>query len=94
MATVYVERDHKLDDGQLRELGEQLANKLTDKLGGSAEWQGNELHYKQSGASAKALLGEDKVEVTVELGFLMSGFASMVEAEVERTLDKYLEQVV
>ena len=91
MTTVSVKRDHNLNDGQLKELGEQLAAKLTSKLGGEAKWQGNELNYKQSGASAKAVLGESTVEVNVELGFLMSGFAGMVEAEVARVLDKYLQ---
>ncbi|MCV6605747.1 MAG: polyhydroxyalkanoic acid system family protein [Porticoccaceae bacterium] len=91
MATVYVERDHQLNDGQLKELGELLAAKLTSKLGGSASWQGNELHYKQSGASACAQLGDKKVTVNVELGLLMSGFAPMVKSEVERILDKYLD---
>ncbi|MDM3870337.1 polyhydroxyalkanoic acid system family protein [Porticoccus sp. W117] len=90
MAKVYVERDHQLDNGQLRELGDQLAAKLTDKLGGSVNWQGNELHYQQSGAKAHALLGEKTVVVTVELGLMMSAFAPMVKSEVERVLDKYL----
>ena len=90
MAKVHVEREHNLSSSQLKDLGEQLAAKLTSKLGGSATWQGQELHYKQSGASAHAVLGDDKVTVNVELGFLMSGFAPMVKDEVERILDKYL----
>lgn len=91
MANVYVERDHQLNSSQLKGLGEQLAAKLTDKLGGSATWQGQELHYKQAGATAHAVLGDSKVTVEVELGFLMAGFASMVKSEIERTLDKYLQ---
>ena len=91
MATVRVERDHELNDGQLKELGEQLAAKLTSKLGGTANWQDNELHYQQSGAHAKALLGEEKVVVSVELGLMMSAFAPMVKTEIERVLDKYLQ---
>ncbi|MGS2722517.1 polyhydroxyalkanoic acid system family protein [Porticoccus sp. GXU_MW_L64] len=90
MAKVCVERDHQLNSGQLKELGDQLAAKLTDKLGGSVDWQGNELHYQQSGAKAHAVLGDTTVVVTVELGLMMSAFAPMVKTEVESVLDKYL----
>ena len=88
MPTVYVERNHQLDRLQLRQLGDRLAAKLTQKPGGQCQWQEDELHYKQSGISARIQLGSDQVKVTVELGLLMSGFSGTVKNEIERVLDQ------
>lgn len=90
MAKIRVERSHSLQPEQLRELGDKLAGKLTDKLGGQCEWQGDELSYKQSGASARVVFDPATVVVTVELGLMMSAFSGTVQGEVERVLDEYL----
>lgn len=90
MSTICVVRKHTLDQQALRQLGDKLADKLTQKLGGSCEWRGNELNYQQGGTRAKVTLGEEMVEVNVKLGLMMTAFSSMVESEINRVLDEYL----
>ena len=90
VANICVKRPHNLNPEQLRELGDKLAEKLTQKLGGQCRWQGDELHYSQSGATALVQFDDTAVTVNVKLGMLMAAFSGMVESEINRVLDKYL----
>ncbi len=90
MAKICVERQHSMSGEELHSLGQKLADNLCAKLGGECHLDGQDLHYKQSGASAKIHLGNSKVIVTAELGMLMSAFAGTVESEINRVLDEQL----
>ena len=90
MRTIHIERLHNLGRQELRALGERLTDKLRTKLGGEYHWQGDNLYYRQSGASAQIQLADTKVIVSVELGPLLAAFAGMVESEINRVLDQQL----
>lgn len=90
MANIQVKRRHSLAREELRSLGERLADKLSSKLGGECRWDGDDLYYEQSGATAHIQLRETTVTVTAKLGLLMSAFAGMVESEIRRVLDEQL----
>ena len=91
MSKIEVSADHDLDDGQLRDLVEEVGQSLIRNHGGYVEWQGKELHYHQSmGVHGVLWWDTRQLHVNVKLGMMASMFRGVIESEIGNTIDRYL----
>ena len=90
MAHISVERTHSLGLEAAREKARPLVEKLAGKYGLTPEWSGDTVKLKRSGVNGTLAIGEKTIKVDVKLGLLMSAMSGMIQAEIERSLDKAL----
>ncbi|WVM91967.1 polyhydroxyalkanoic acid system family protein [Halopseudomonas pachastrellae] len=68
MATVDITREHDLGKEQAKERAQKLADKLAQKLDAKCSWEGDQLHFKRSGADGCITVTDADVRVQVKLG--------------------------
>ena len=90
MAHISVERTHSLGLEAAREKARPLVEKLASQYGLTPTWAGDTVKLKRSGVNGTLLISDNNVKVDVELGLLMSAMSGMIQAEIERSLDKAL----
>ena len=57
-----------------------------------AEWNGDVLSFKRSGVSGTLALSENQAQLTIALGFMLKGFASKIEEQVSKNMQKVFAQ--
>ena len=91
MATIQIMRNHQLGEAHIRDLSEQVANKLASKYGVVWHWQETRLMLSHSGgANGHLQAGHDRIEIELKLGFLLSAFRASIEQSINEQLDKLL----
>ena len=90
MATINIQRSHQLPLDEIKQKAEQLAQNLTQRIGGRYRWQGDTVHYTYSGVKARIDCDESNVLIDIKLNFVASVFRGTIEEEVRETLDKHL----
>ena len=92
MATISFEREHNLSSEESHELALNLGNDLVASQGGSIQVDGNRIQYRHiSGSKGTVTSEEGRLLVKIKLSFVMLGMKKMIESELERICDKYLE---
>lgn len=90
MARIHVERSHQLGKAAVREKAEQLAERLAREYDVRYQWRGDTLEFSRSGADGRIEVSDDRVNVEVKLGLLLSAMGGSVKREIEKALDEYL----
>lgn len=90
MSTINIQRSHQLPLDEVKQKAEQLAQNLTQRIGGKYRWQGDTVHYTYTGVKARIDCEENDVLIDIKLNFVASVFRSTIEEEVRETLDKHL----
>ncbi|BCD85187.1 hypothetical protein PSm6_15940 [Pseudomonas solani] len=90
MARINVERSHNLGRSAVRAKAEQLAERLAREYDVRYQWRGDTLEFKRSGADGQIEVSDDKVNVEVKLGLLLSAMSGSIKREIEKALDEYL----
>ena len=90
MGDIVVERRHRLDPSQAREAVEGVAQELKQELGGTYQWEGEQLHFSRSGARGQIELEENSIRVVITLSRLMRPMRRRVHSVVEQYLDERL----
>lgn len=89
---IKVIRTHSLSDAECQQISEELADKLITAYGGSKTVDGSDVHYKHpSGSKGTLSYSDSEFIVEVKLSFLMKAMSKMIEAEINRQCDKYLD---
>ncbi|MGE8496687.1 MAG: polyhydroxyalkanoic acid system family protein [Pseudomonas sp.] len=91
MANINIERPHSLGREGAREKAEQLAERLAREYDVRYRWNGDTLEFKRSGADGSIVVGEDRVQVQLKLGLLLSAMSGSIKREIEQVLDKSLK---
>jgi len=79
---IVVQRHHDLGLTKARHLAETMAQRLQRDYDGSFIWRGDELHFSRTGVSGWVGVTNDRVEVRVELGFLLRPLRGRIEHEI------------
>ena len=90
MATIHIKRTHKLDQEHIRQEVQNLADKLTNELGVSCQWQDERLHFERTGAKGDIEIGEGYLQFKLKLGMLLSPLKGKIESSVVEYLDEHL----
>ncbi|MCU1723461.1 MULTISPECIES: polyhydroxyalkanoic acid system family protein [Pseudomonas] len=90
MTQISVERKHSLGRDAARQKAEALVEKLSSQYDLKAEWKGDRVEVKRSGANGSVEIGDDSIRVELKLGMMLSMMGGTIKAEIERALDKAL----
>lgn len=90
MPTIQISRRHTRTMKDARVAIEHVAEKLAEKFAVEYAWEGNTLHFERMGVNGNIALGRGKVDIAVQLGFLLSALRGPIEAEIHRYIDREL----
>lgn len=90
MATINLQRQHTLGKQAARNSAEAIAQQLKNELQASYTWKGDHLEFSCPGASGCIRVSDSKVEVEVDLSFLLRPLKGKIEREIEQQLQKLL----
>ena len=85
-------RTHELEKEEIRSRIEMLADKISARLGGSWNWQGDEAICESRGARARVGYDESSISVEIALPRAMRPFRRKLEAKVDEYLVGFLER--
>ena len=88
MADISIVQEHSLSPKKAREAAQKVADKLAAEYDLLTEWEGDTLYFERSGVQGSLTLEAKKAEMYIKLGFLMSAFASTIEAKVAENMKK------
>jgi putative polyhydroxyalkanoate system protein len=90
MSKIHIHRTHTLGKVGARREVEEIAKQLKERLQADYHWHGDQLHFERSGAEGRIEVGEDDVDVNIELGLMLSPMKGMIQKQVEEYLDARL----
>jgi putative polyhydroxyalkanoate system protein len=91
MAEISISRKHGLDEEDVRGRIEELADKISGRLGGTWSWQGDEAVCDAYGARARVGYDAQSILLEVSLPRMMRPFSGKLEAKIIEYFDRYFE---
>jgi putative polyhydroxyalkanoate system protein len=88
MSEIVVRRHHELGLARAKRLAETIARRLREDYGGTYAWTGDHLQFERTGASGRITVKPDRVEVRVEIGFLLSPLRGRIERKIRAFCDE------
>lgn len=88
MADINIVQAHSLTPIKAREAAQQVSDKLAEEYALVCAWDGDVLRFERVGIEGALTLQERQAEVNIKLGFMFSGFASMIESKVAEKMRK------
>jgi putative polyhydroxyalkanoate system protein len=88
MADINIVHEHALTPKKAREAAQKVADKIAEEYDLECEWEGDVLYFERSGVQGSMTLEKQQVQMVIKLGFLMSAFASTIEAKVTENMKK------
>ncbi|MDX1450926.1 MAG: polyhydroxyalkanoic acid system family protein [Oleiphilaceae bacterium] len=89
MATIIKSRTHTHDVDHARESAEGIVRHLADQFGVKYHWEGDTLRFKGAGAKGAMTLTTNKLDLRMELGFMLLPLRSRIEREMDQYLDEF-----
>ncbi len=91
MPEIELKRIHDLDPSEIRDRIGRLADKISDRLGGSWNWQGEAAICEARGAKARVGYDESAIFVEISLPKAMRPFRRKLEAKIDEYLVGFLK---
>ncbi len=94
MADIRIRREHSLGMVKAREVALGVAAHVETRFGMECTLIKGEvsdtLAFKRSGVTGTLIVAPDHFDLNAQLGFLLGAFASTIESEIVKNLDKLL----
>ena len=88
MADISITQQHKLSHKKAKAAAQKVADKMAEEYDMSSEWDGDVLIFKRSGVSGKLEVYATEARLEIKLGFLFKAFASKIEEQVHKNMEK------
>ena len=89
MPKINLSRNHSLPAAVIKQRLTDLGSKLQEKYQAKTSWADDKtLNVKGPGVDGKLVIGGDKVDVNLDLGFMLSPLKGKIEETLGRELDK------
>lgn len=88
MSEIRVNRTHSLALEKARALAEDLVINLAQEFGVKYHWEDETVKFKGAGAKGHMTVLSDRVELKMELGFMLRPFKGKIENSIKRRLDE------
>lgn len=89
MADISIKKNHQRSREDVRATIEQLAGKLSDRLGGQWCWEGDVAVCEAHGVEARVGFDTESVSIDVTLPRMMKPLRKKIEATVEEHYGRY-----
>lgn len=86
-----MKRPHQLEEAELRDRIEKLADKIANRLGGAWEWRGDAVVSESRGVKARVRYDEVSIFVEVSLPMSMGLFRRQLESKIDEYLGRLLD---
>lgn len=90
MPHIEIKKTHALGKAGARKKAEKLAESLSTEYNAKCEWVNDELCFRSPGVEGKLCVGDDNVEIMVDLGFMLRPLKSKIESGIVSQLDEIL----
>ncbi len=88
MATISIDRRHKLSHKKAKDVAEKIAKDLRDRFDLAYAWEGDHVDFGRPGVTGRMLVAKDKIALDVRLGWLLTPLKPAIEKEIVAQLDK------
>ncbi len=90
MTEISMKRKHGFDDANdVRSRIEGLADKVSDRLGGTWSWEGDEVVCASRGAKARVGYDAESISIDVSLPLMLRPLRGKLEVKIEEYFDRY-----
>jgi putative polyhydroxyalkanoate system protein len=89
MARIHLQREHSLGLKKAKAAAQKVADEMTREFAMTCEWEGATLYFERTGVTGELAVTKSTIEVTAELGFLLSAFKARIEEQIQRNFDAY-----
>ena len=93
MAEISLKRKHGLAPDDIRDRIEGLASKISERLGGSWSWQGDEAVCEAHGAKACVAYDDTSISIEVSLPRSMRLFRGKLELKIDEYFSRYFSDI-
>ena len=94
MTSLHIQRDHGLGQDAAQEVAQRWVRDAQQRLGLTcrSEWVNgiSRIHFTRTGVTGYLDVTAQRFELQAQLGFLLSGFAPAIEAQIRQNLDELL----
>ena len=90
MADIELTRSHSLGVDGGRDAVKRVAQKLEQNLSVDCHWENDTLHFEGHGAEGTIDVQPERVDVAIELSFMLRAMEGWIRSEAESYLDEYL----
>ncbi|WP_024868806.1 polyhydroxyalkanoic acid system family protein [Pseudoxanthomonas suwonensis] len=91
MARIDIQHPHQRSGEEARRIVDGIAAQLRERFGVAADWRGDAVDLSGPGFKGLVKLLPGQVQVSAELGFLLSALRGQVESEIRRVLAERLD---
>ena len=91
MPEISISRRHGLNEEEVRGRIEELADKVSARLGGKWSWQDDQAVCEAHGARAKVGYDAQSILLEVSLPRMMKPFSGKLEAKIIEYFDRYFD---
>ena len=89
MAVIKKSRNHSLDWEHAKASAEKIVIHLAEEFGVKYHWEDETVKFKGAGAKGRMTVLADRLDLKMELGFMLLPFRSRIEKEMDKYLDEF-----
>jgi putative polyhydroxyalkanoate system protein len=91
MPKIDIEREHNKPSRQeVKELVQQLADRLSDRYDLDCRWNGDDLEFKRKGADGRIVVDDRKVRLVMNVSMLLAP----LKGEIEKRTHRYMDELI
>jgi putative polyhydroxyalkanoate system protein len=87
---IRIQKEHGLGKAEALKRVADIADELCNQYGLSSSWAGDDLKFTGSGVNGCIVVGEQRVDVEVKLGFALSMMSGTIRNSIEGALASHL----
>jgi putative polyhydroxyalkanoate system protein len=88
MPDITLVENHTLSPDDARAVAQKVADQMAADYEMTYAWEGEVLAFRRSGFSGTLALGEGRVQLDLDLGFMLKGFKTKIEQQVGANMRK------
>ena len=91
MAAIHVTQPYTMSHADLKKGLDELAEKLGEQYQLNCDWDSEDcMGIRRSGIDGQLTVGKQEIELTLNLGMLMSAFKGVIEREITTFIDEHI----
>lgn len=89
MPSIEIRRPHQMSITEARAVVDKVAARMNEKFGMQGQWDGDTLRFSRQGVNGTIAVDGDAVQVSAQLGILLTPLKGIIEQEIRSKLDDH-----